>query len=308
MRTAVIVNPAAGAGRSERHWPRRRELLRRALGAFEELVTARRGHATALAREALAAGAERVIAVGGDGTWHELVNGYLETPEPARARAALGLFPAGSGCDFARHMGFPRDDAAVAGLLAAGKLARVDAVEARVSREGGGEALVRLTNMAAFGLGGEVAVAVERAGKALGGTLSYLLASLRLILTSRARPYALELDGRALPETRLHAAILANTSTTGGGMRVAPDADACDGLFELVLIGEMGRLAMLRRFGRLYSGTHLGQPGVRLYRGRRLRARALEPGSFPLNLDGEAFGCLPAEFTALPGAVPVIIS
>ncbi|MFH1726425.1 MAG: diacylglycerol kinase family protein [Elusimicrobiota bacterium] len=309
QKTAVIVNPAAGAGRSGSRWAGRRSSLREALGAFEELRTERPGHGAELARTALESGAKRIISVGGDGTWHEVVAGYFSAPEAARAGAALGCYPTGSGCDFARHLRYPREEDALLSVLSGDKTRLIDLVRATVTAEDGGTLSVPLTNMAAFGLGGDVARAVQRTGKRAGGTLSYLMTTVALLLRSRAREYTLKLDGKPLPERRLHTAILANTSSTGGGMLVAPDADATDGLFEVMTIGDVTRLRMLLAMRKLYSGRHLEEKGVSLYQGKRLEA-SLPTGSVEpsyLNLDGEALGRLPAVFEILPRIVPVLV-
>lgn len=305
-KTLFIVNPAAGAGRAGPMWGKRRALLHETLGGFEEALTERPGHAAELARASIEAGTRRIIAFGGDGTWHELVEGFMTAPEAARRGAALGCFPAGSGCDFARHMSYPSEPAALAEMISRGRTRMIDAVRAEITMEDGSPNVTHLTNMAAFGLGGDVALGIERAGKRAGGTLSYLLVTLALILRSRPREFEMTLDGEAVPERMLHTAILANTSTTGGGMRVAPEADAEDGAFELVTVGEMSRLDMIRKLHRLYKGTHIGERGIGLFKGALLKVRAADGKPAPLNIDGEALGGLPAEFRVLPKALPVL--
>ncbi|MFH2201807.1 MAG: diacylglycerol kinase family protein [Elusimicrobiota bacterium] len=306
MEAVVIVNPAAGAGRSGARWPELYEMFRRVIGDFKVLKTHGTGHAVELAREELMNGAQRLIAVGGDGTWHELVEGYLSVDESLRAGAVLGCYPAGSGCDFARHMRFPRDDRSLITFLTGTKTKRVDAVRAEITGENGATAVVHLTNIAAFGLAGDVAWIINKTGKPFGGTASYLLVTLGLLARSRSRDYELLLDGRRIDERRFHTVILANTSTTGGGMKVAPDADSSDGLFEVVSFGEMSRWDMLKKFSLLYDGSHLGHSGITLRRGRRLEARALDGAAARLNIDGESCGALPAVFEILPGALPVL--
>jgi len=307
MSTTIIVNPVAGAGRCGARWPELYEMFRRALGDFSVLKTHSPGHAVELAREALMNGAQRLIAVGGDGTWHELVEAYLSVDESLRGNARLGCYPTGSGCDFARHMRFPRDERSLITFLCGDKVRRVDAVRADLTGENGDTFTVHLTNMAAFGLGGDVAWVINRTGKPFGGAASYLLVTLGLLLRSTAREYEILLDGKPLGERRFHTVILANTSTTGGGMKVAPEADSSDGLFEIVTFGEMSRWDMMRKLPLLYDGTHLGHAGISLHRGRRLEARVRDGATARLNIDGEALGALPASFEVLPGALPVLV-
>lgn len=308
--TTFIINPEAGFGRAKNAWARARPELRRFLGPFEESFTSGPGHGSELAREAILSGAKKVVAFGGDGTFREVVEGFMSLSEEKREEAALACFPAGSGCDFARHMGYPGKPEEMASLLSRGKIRRLDLIRARVASDEGKEIVAHLSNMAAFGLGGEVAGAVSRTGKPAGGRLSYLFATLAAILRSKARDYEIFLDGKPLPSGRFHAVILANTSSTGGGMKIAPRADAEDGLFEVLTVGEMSKMEMLLRFPRIYSGSHLGVKGIELYRGRKLEAGLRDDlkGSSraPLNLDGEALGRLPASFEILPRALPVL--
>ncbi len=307
MKVAVIVNPVAGAGRSGGRWADLHEAFLSVFGDFELKKTGCPGHAVELTQELLMDGFERIIAVGGDGTWHEVAEGYLSLEESLRGEAVLGCFPTGSGCDFARHMGLPADTDDLLKILSGDKRAQVDVVRAQVTDPEGKPLTVHLTNMAAFGLGGDVAWVVEKTGKPFGGTASYLLVTLGLLMRSKAREFELILDGKPLDEKKFHTVLLANTSTTGGGMKVAPEADTTDGLFEIVTFGDMSRWEMARRFPLLYKGTHIGHTGIGLYRAKKLEARVLGPEPARLNIDGEALGTLPASFEVLPAALPVLV-
>ena len=276
------------------------------MGPLEVLSSGHRGHGRVLVNRALEAGAERVVVFGGDGTWNEAVDGFLSAPEALRAGAHLVCLPAGSGCDFARHLRLPLDPARAAAVLAGGRVRRLDAVRAEFALADG-RAVRFLSNMAGVGLAADAAELVDRWGKPLGGTLSYLAAAAGLLLLTSARAYRVLLDGRDL-SGRYHAVLLANTESTGGGMRTAPGADASDGLFEVLTVAEAGRLGLALRLGRLYDGSHLGLPGVDLRRGRRLELASAGPSGAPsgLNIDGEPMGSLPAAFDILPGALPVL--
>jgi diacylglycerol kinase (ATP) len=303
MKAVAVFNPAAGAYRAANRWRKLKPLLEKRLGRIDELPTRHPGHASELTEQALHAGAERIFSVGGDGTWHEVVAGYLATPKENR-QALLGFCPAGSGCDFARHMRLPTGSG-LADMLCGDRVRKIDALRAQVSTDDGPQTTY-LTNLAAFGLGGDVAALVARTGKPLGGTASYLLATLAVLLRSRARRYRLRLDDQEI-EQRAHAVILANTSTTGGGMLIAPEANAEDGRFEVITFADMSRLALLRRFPKIYSGDHLQEPGITLRQARRLEVLALDRDrDAPLNIDGELYGKLPAVFEILPGILPVL--
>lgn len=148
---------------------------------------------------------------------------------------------------------------------------------------------------------------VEQNGKAAGGMLSYLMATLGAIFRSRAEHFDVRLDGRRL-DGPFHTVVLANTSSTGGGMKIAPDANAEDGRFEILTVGDMSKVGMLLKLSKVYSGSHIGEPGLQYLKGACLEASPpLEGGGFPLNLDGEAYGRLPARFTIEPGVLPVLV-
>lgn len=304
MRTLFIVNPAAGHGRGEKRWAAaRRRLVGR--GDWEERATQRPGHGAELSRRALEDGFEAIVAVGGDGTVAEAVDGYLSAPEALRARAAVGTWPAGSGCDLARHFGIRSDWQALEALLDRPCIKRLDAARVDFRDESGAPGARYFLNVTSFGVAGDVALRVKASGKPLGGALTYLLCSLGALLTVPPRDFELVADGEALPSGRYHLVSVANTSTTGGGMKIAPGADAQDGALDLVTVGDLSRWELLRRFPGVYRGTHLGRERVTHRLIRRLEARSTQP--VYLNIDGEAVGLLPARFEVLPSALPFLL-
>jgi diacylglycerol kinase (ATP) len=301
VKVLFVVNPAAGHGRGHARWEKGRDLAARLWPEHEVRVTDRPGHGRELARAAILDGTELVVAVGGDGTLGEVVDGYLSLPEAARNLAAIATFPAGSGCDFARHMGVPREPEPWAAAMAAGRRKPLDAAHAAFRTRDGELRSRHFLNVAALGLAGDVAVGVEKRGKPLGGTLTYLLEGLRAIAGARPRSMKLVVDGREEAPADYHLVAAANTSTIGGGMKIAPGADAEDGLLDVVTVGALSRLELLRLMPSLYSGGHVGAPGVILRRARRIEIYSDEP--LHLNLDGDLDGVTPAIFEALPKAV-----
>ena len=180
----------------------------------------------------------------------------------------------------------------------------MDAGKIRYIGPDGAERVRHFINIAAFGLAGDVAHHIHRAGKKLGGTLSYALSSARALLTARAKPLRLTADGRDL-SGRYHLGVIANTAYMGGGMLVAPQAVDDDGVMELVLVADMSRLRLWNNFPRLYRGTHLNGRGISLRGIKTLKAESDE--TVYLNIDGEAAGTLPVSFELLPKAVTVLV-
>lgn len=302
MRALFIVNPAAGHGRGLARW---RAVEARALAlapGSRVALTARAGHAAELTLSAVEEGVGAVVAVGGDGTLAEALNGFLGASERARAASALSTLPAGSGCDLARHLGLLAPGA-LEGLLSRPVVRRLDAglVEFRGSR---GRERRYFANVVTAGLGGEVARNVEASGKRW-GALSYLAASAAAAARARAKLVALRVDGRPEAAAPCQLFAVANTSTTGGGMRIAPQADPFDGKLDFLSVGGLSRAELLLRLPSVYTGGHVRAPGVRSERVSRLEADCAE--DFWLNVDGEAVGRLPASFTALPAALPFLL-
>lgn len=301
MRTLFIVNPAAGHGRAGARWEKARTLAQRIYPDLELARTEKPGHGRELARAATAAGAELIVAVGGDGTVGEVIDGYLAVSESVRRNTILTTFPAGSGCDFANHMGIPREPEAWAKFFVEGKRKRIDAGRATFRGPDGAVRSRHFLNVAALGLPGEVAMTVAKRGKVLGGTLTYLVEGVLSVMTARAKRIRLTIDGVEEAPAAYHLLAVANTSTFGGGMKLAPDADAEDGLLDLLTIANMTRAELMTLLPRAYSGGHVGREGVVLRRARRIEIQADE--ALPLNIDGDADGTSPVVFEVLPKAL-----
>jgi len=304
LKIVAVVNPAAGAGAATGRWEACRTQIE-GCAELEVQLSERPGHATRLTEEAFKAGADRVLAVGGDGTWHECLQGLMSLPESDREKRSLGTVPVGSGCDFARHMQIPSDPEECGAVVTSEDTRLIDIVEAQFTEDDGGLGRTWLSNMASFGIGGDVAQVVDRFGKPLGGTATYLAATVACALRSQGRRFQTLLDDVPLPGKDIHTVILANTSTTGGGMRVAPEADAADGLFEVVSVCDVSRLSLLSSLSKIYDGSHLGEKGVTLLQGKRLEARVKDGRPAWLNIDGELKGMLPAVFVIRPSAIAV---
>ncbi|MBI3548856.1 MAG: diacylglycerol kinase family lipid kinase [Elusimicrobia bacterium] len=303
MKTLFIVNPAAGHGRGAARWKTASALALAKHPHSEAWTTERPGHGAELARKGIAAGFRSIVAVGGDGTLGEVVDGWLSL-ERRPEDAAIGTWPVGSGCDFARHFGITADAEQLLRALERRNVRTLDAGKVTFAAFGGGTGTRFFLNIAAFGLAGDVAERTHRKGKPWGGTLTYMLDSLAALLSATPRRMELVLDGAAQPSGLYHLVALANTSMSGGGMRIAPGADASDGRLDLVTVGPLSRLQLFRRFPLIYSGKHVGTEGIELRTVRRLEARA--DGPAPLNIDGDLVGSLPAAFEILPKAIPFL--
>jgi YegS/Rv2252/BmrU family lipid kinase len=313
LQTVVVVNPMSQNGALGRRWPDLARAVRREIGAFDALLTQAPGDATRLTREALSSGAERVVAVGGDGTIHEVVNGFFQDDDtPVRPGAALGLLPYGTGGDFRKTVRVPRDVPAAARILAADQRHAIDVGVLRY-REGstrGREARRVFINIASFGIGGLVDRIVNTSSKILGGRISFLVGTARAAIRYKNQRVRLVFDGDedSFLETTINNVAVANGQYFGGGMRIAPDAVLDDGLFDVVALGDLTPTDFLLNGHRVYRGQHVHMDKVSIRRARRVEARPVDPDEdVLLDVDGEAPGALPATFTVLPKALDLIV-
>jgi YegS/Rv2252/BmrU family lipid kinase len=292
------VNPASAGGKTGRAWP---DIARRAeqIGlAGEAVLSERPGHVAELARRAAEDGARMVVAVGGDGTVHEAVNGLMQVE--AERRPELATVPLGTGKDFARSFRIPGKADRALVVARDGATRVVDVGHAAYSSWGGGTETAYFANFAGAGISGAVAARANSTTKALGGRVSFLWATTAVFVRWRNSDYRVELDGESRAGRMLEV-ICALGDSIAGGMRLAPEADPTDGLFDAVLFGDVTKLDFVRQLPRIYRGTYLPPPRAELVRCKEV---AVEPAAaLPITLDGEQPGTTPARFEIVPGAL-----
>jgi diacylglycerol kinase (ATP) len=264
-------------------------------------------HAAELAREGLRNGYERLIAVGGDGTLHEVLNGFFDGDTAINPDALLAMVTSGTGGDVRRTLGIDSGTAAALARLRDRRVVPFDV--GRVSYLDRDHTATRyFANVAGFGLSGAVDVAVNGSGlgRLLGGRLAFAWSSLRTMLTWQNQVVRLRIDDSFDEVLAVALVAVANCRYFGGGMQIAPNARFDDGLFDIVIVEDASTLQLMHNMARVYSGSHLRTAQVRVVRGRSLRAEPVDaPGAQPLllDIDGESPGRLPAHFDILPRAL-----
>lgn len=282
----VIVNPAAGRMRAPRVRARVIELARAALPGCEVLLTDHPGHARELA--AAASGADLVVAAGGDGTLGEAAEGL------AGGRAALGVLPAGTGNDFARTLGIPRDPVAALGIIRRGERRVVDLAMI-------GPRL--FLNVAGVGFDAEVTRAYHAGRKYGSPALTYVIYALKTLYTFPPVEMAFSTDEGSFRQKALFA-VLGNARYYAGGMAIAPRAELDDGLLDLMVAGDLTPAETLRALPGVFRGAHLDHPKCSYRRVRRVTIDAYRP--VPVMADGEVIGTTPVTASVLPGALEVV--
>jgi YegS/Rv2252/BmrU family lipid kinase len=296
----LIVNPVAGCGRAAALCPQLQDELCRLGADFDVVMTEGPHHAVDLSRQAVADDCRVIVAVGGDGTMHEVVNGLAAQGE-VPADLVLGMVCCGTGSDFARTVGLELEPIAAAGRLLHGVDRRIDLGVIQCWRDGQ-EIVEYFPNSAGLGFDGEVADRTNRMPKFIGGTVPYLLSLVITLVAYRNKQVVVTLDDRVL-ELRANFVVAANGRYFGGGMHIAPDATPDDGLFDVVIAGDVGKLELLKLVPSVYKGTHLSHPKASVYRSSAVHVESAE--RMVLQADGEYVGEAPVTFRLLPGALTV---
>ncbi len=296
-RTVFLVNPASDNGATSRRWP---EFAHKAatLGLEgDTLFSERPGHLTELARDAAAGGAELLVVVGGDGSVYEVANGVV-----GNERVDVAVIARGSGCDFGTAFGIPRDLEGAVDVALRGGTRTVDLGRTVYRAWDGSEGVSYFANVASAGMSGAIAKRANESTKALGGKVSYFWATLAIFARWQVCDVRVAVDGE-IRSGRMHDVIVANCPSFGGGMKICPDAVPDDGLFDVLLLGDLTKRDLLQTLPKTYKGKHLPHPKAELLRGRVVTVDADEP--LPVELDGEQPGTTPVRFEIVPGALRV---
>ena len=311
MKPILVVNPRSANGVTARHFDDIALAVRGAVGEVRHVFTERAMHAADLTRAALAEGCDLVIAVGGDGTINEVVNGFFDPPrpgEPARAvrpEAALALLPRGTGGDFRRSVGLDGDLSTCAARLK-GARAPIDVGRVEYTADDGSKRSRYFINVGEAGVGARVVEIANRSSKFLGGKTTFKIASLRALAGWHDLHVRALFDEEPPQDLWITALAVANGKYFGGGMMVAPEARLDDGLFHVTIWSGFGLSDFILKSGSMYDGSHVNLKGTRTRTARTVRLEPLGPGPMEVEADGERLGRLPATFTLLPGALQLV--
>ena len=316
MRVHVIANPRSAGGATGRNWVDLLARLNRAITPItdrpvETSLTSEPWDAARLTTRALKDGADQIIAVGGDGTIHECINGFFENGRPVRENAVLALMPAGTGGDYRRTFDLPTAPEEAAEICARGGTRDVDVGRISFIADDGTKATLYFCNIASFGLSGHVDRAVNRARlpKLLGGRFTFAWCTFWTALRYRPEAVRIKMDDRYDEVFNVSTAAVAIGQYFGGGMHMAPMAEPDDGIFDVVIMADTGLRDLLGGEGDIYKGTHIQNPKVTATRSRTLLALPVnEDAQVLLDIDGEAPGRLPASFEILPGALKLRVA
>lgn len=303
VKTIFMVNPHAGGGNARRVWA---TLEAEAFARFDQvavLSTENVADVPGLLQECLTPDVECVISVGGDGTNHAILNALMMHREQhAQHKITYGLIPAGTGRDFARGQGLPMKPREALHHLAT--KARPRAVDVGCALFGGHERY--FLNISSTGVTDAVVQKVENSAARRPWTFLAAIAS--SLLTYQPEAVRVFVDDRLWFEGEIYIVAIANSSTFGQGVKIAPEANLADGLFEVVVVENMPLLRLARLFPTIYSGSHIQYDVVHVTRGRTVRVESITGERIPFDLDGEAVpGDAVLTYEMHPGALTMLL-
>jgi len=301
LKTKIIVNPVAGAKTTYRKWPHISELLQSGGMPFEYQYTEGIGHAIELAREATASGYQFLVAVGGDGTVNEVANGILQSKDSCEA--TIGIISTGTGGDFIRTAGITKDYIKACASICGAKKRMIDVGVAEYMKNG--EPCRRyFINSAGIGFDAQTIEAASRLPKIFGGTVPYVLGLLKSVVSYKNKQVDAHI-GERCEQKRVLMMVMANGCYFGGGMCIAPKADIYDGLFDVVSVGDINKMELLKTFPKIYKGTHVTHPAVKIERASSVEINSQE--KVFIEADGEFIGECPASFKIIPAALSLAL-
>jgi diacylglycerol kinase (ATP) len=287
--TAFVVNPAAGGGNSGRIWPRIEAVLNRSGQHFLSYMTGARGEATELATRAVENGAEMVVAVGGDGTVKEVVNGI------DIGKTIMGVIPAGTGNGFRRSVGIPGQWERALDGLGQWPPRRIDLGEVNGTY---------FLNVVGIGFDAAVAEMASEKYKMIKGYTAYLVAFFQELVTFDHFDVTVESDGLNLKEDHTLLTVVANGKFYGGSFSIAPQAIIDDGKLELILVRKLSSPQTTILAVQALAKKHLESSAVITRSGTNFKITADHP--VPVHIDGEVTGSLPALITIKPSALQIL--
>jgi YegS/Rv2252/BmrU family lipid kinase len=279
----IIVNPTAGKGAAKKAIPQIQGLLDSLGIEYDLVLTEHPGHAISLAEEAGSNGYDMVVAVGGDGTANEVINGLMKALNDGRLTSSFAVLPVGRGNDFSFGMGVPQDLESACNLLAKGKTRKID-----VGFVKGGDFPEGRYFGNGIGIGFDTIVGFEAAKlpSFISGMPAYLIAALKTIfLFFKAPNLRIDVDGEIIEQPCLLVSMM-NGKRMGGSFMFAPDSASDDGLLNLCIAHQVTRMQVLGLFPKVMSGTQESHHAIKMPTGRHIKVEALS-GILPVHADGE---------------------
>lgn len=301
----IIVNPVSANKTTIKEWPGYERALSEAGYIFETGLTEYPGHAAEMAKKALKLGYKTIMSVGGDGTMNEVVNGFFEDGSLINENSRLVVFSRGTGSDLIRTLGIDKNIESLLEVLARDQEKQLDVGHLSFFCADGSMSERYFLNVADIGIGAETANRVNKHSKRLSGFISFMLGTLSTVLMYKNINFEVLIDDSMKLNEIMNSVIIANGKYFGGGMMVAPDAVMDDGFFDIIILGNLSKLDIIKSFPLIYKGKHMKHPKLTHYKGRKVEVKSGVKGL--IEVDGEIPGRDDAVFELKPKALKILI-
>jgi len=306
LKSAIIVNPASGGGRTLSMWKSIRDEVKGRLGELEEFMTTTTSDATRFATQVAMSDTELLIVGGGDGTINEVINGlFTEKNEPINPNLKLGILSAGRGCDFIKSVEIPENYREAVDVLVNPIFKKIDVGCAYFKDEFGREQKRFFLNIATAGLAGIVARKVNHTPRFVPPQIAYFGNVALSFLAAKGQLMKIHVDKQLVYDGACLNVFVANGSYSGAGMCWAPMAQVDDGKFEVIICEPMPKYQIVLSGHRMYDGTFINLPGIHHYQGKEITIETVD--DVYLEMDGEQPGVAPVVYTILPRAIELAV-
>lgn len=306
----AVVNPQSASGKTKDRWPMLYQRILKADIQVDYAYTASQGDGIELTRKAISQGHQKIIAVGGDGTVNEVVNGILTHDQTAANCLELAIFGQGTGSDFIRTLQFPNNLDSFVKILKHKATRQIDVGKVTLRNPEAEMNSRYFLNVSNLGLGAEIVHRVNNRTKFLGSKLAYLTGTIATIIDFPKPTVSLQVK-TTQPQRIIEVEgtycglMICNGQYIGGGMQIAPNAQIDDGSFDLVLIKNTSKARLFSRFPLIYKGKHLNLPEIEVYPCQALTV--VSPESVLVEVDGEIIGTTPCEYQIIPQCITLRI-
>lgn len=301
-----LVNPNSGGGSVRRNWESISERIQKRIGNFNFTFTSAKGEGSSLATELVNSGTQVLVIIGGDGTVSEVVDGVMRSKKPDSV--SLVVLNLGTGGDFSKTLGVPGDLDMALQKIDHGKQKLVDVGKLLYKKDSGSDYIERyFINITGCGMAGAVVRSVNQSAKRFGG-FSYYLSSLGNVLSYTNKPLRFRLDGGEWITRKVTTLAICNGQYFGGGMRVSPNSEIADGVFDITILNDWNLFQKAVYSKNLYNGTILQTSHVESYHCKKIEIEPIDTKDLAIiDCDGEDIGFIPMTVEVIPSAVRFLI-
>ncbi len=303
-KTTVIINPKSSNGATGKNIDYIKNIIQK-LDNPEIIITKSKNEATDITQKAILNGTEKIIAVGGDGTINEIINGFFLEEKIINPNVIFGILPCGTGSDFVRTLHLPKNNNKVIEKILENKTKLIDVGKANYSDLNHQAKTRFFINASNIGIGGEVVDRVNQTSKIFGGFASFLAGTILSVMDYKNKKVSITFDHEQKIEFTTINIVVANGQFCGGGMKFLPDSSLDDGLFDILLIGDLSKADFFRLIPKVYSGLHLRDPKINVKKAKNVLIES--EYKLKLDFDGEWDGYTSASYDVVRNTIRIII-